>query len=93
MASEIDDLSIEYEEDGELVVEQLDKLVLNRGAWTTVLFLYRERDAKTGEFGPAKAGLRRYQKSKGEFRKRDAINLTEKTTPLLIDKLKEWFKL
>ncbi len=91
MASEIDDLSIEYEEDGEVVVEQLDKLILNRGGWTTIMFLYRERD-KNGEFGPPKAGLRRYQKTKGVFRKRDAINLTEKTAPALVDKLKEWFQ-
>lgn len=93
MASDIDDITIEYEEDGELVVEQLDKLILNRGQWTTILFLYRERERASGEFGPAKAGLRRYQKYQGVFKKRDAINLTEKTTPLLIAKLQEWFKL
>lgn len=90
MASDIDDLSVNYEEEGQVVVEELDKLILHRGSWTTVLFLYRERD-KTGEFGPPKAGLRRYQKSQGVFRKRDAINLSEKTIPLLTAKLKEWF--
>ena len=91
MASDIDDLTVNYEEDGQVVVEELDKLILHRGSWTTVLFLYRERDNKTGEFGAPKAGLRRYQKYQGVFRKRDAVNLTEKTAPLLIGKLKEWF--
>ncbi len=92
MSSDIDDLSVQYEEEGEVVVEQLDKLILHRGSWTTVLFLYREKDRKTGEFGAPKAGLRRYQKTQGVFRKRDAINLTEKTAPMLVKQLQEWFK-
>jgi hypothetical protein len=91
MGSDIDDLTVGYEEEGEVVVEELDKLILHRGSWTTVLFLYRERDRTSGEFGPPKAGLRRYQKYQGVFRKRDAINLSEKTIPLLTAKLKEWF--
>jgi hypothetical protein len=93
MSSDIDDITIEYEEDGELVVEQLEKVVLNRGQWTTILFLYRERDRTSGEFGPPKAGLRRYQKYQGVFKKRDAINLSEKTAPALVAKLQEWFHL
>ncbi|MCF8040946.1 MAG: hypothetical protein K9K65_10470 [Desulfarculaceae bacterium] len=93
MASDYDDLTVQYEEDGQVLVEQLDKQVLNKGLWTTVLFLYRERDKKTGEFGAPKAGFRRYQKVAGFFKKRDAINLSEKTTPQVMEKLTEWFKL
>jgi hypothetical protein len=91
--SEIDDLTIAYEEEGEVVIEELEKEVIQRGAWTTVLFRYRERDRKTGEFGPPKALLRRFQKIHGAFRKRDTIKLSEKTAPVLVDKLKEWFEL
>lgn len=90
MAETIDEITINYEEEGVLVVEELEKVVLTRGAWTTVLFLYRERDRKTGEFGPAKAGLRRYQKHRGVFRKRDAINLSEKTAAVLLETLPQW---
>ena len=93
MAETIDEITIAYEEDGLLVVEELDKKVLNRGAWTSILFRYRERDRKTGEFGPPKAGLRRYQKTKGVFRKRDAINLSPEAARILIDTLNEWFDL
>jgi hypothetical protein len=93
VASDIDEITIQYEEDGQVVVEELSKEILYRGAWTTILFLYRELDAKTGEFGPPKAGLRRYQKWQGTFRKKDAINITEKNAPALIAKLQEWFKL
>lgn len=92
MAETIDEITIGYEEEGVVVVEELEKIVLNRGAWTTVLFRYRERDRKTGEFGPPKAGLRRYQKFKGVFRKRDAINLSADTARKLYDTLPEWFE-
>ncbi|MBW2062841.1 MAG: hypothetical protein JRI95_14950 [Deltaproteobacteria bacterium] len=91
MTESIDEITINYEEDGILVIEELEKIVLNRGAWTTILFLFRERDRRTGEFGPPKAGLRRYQKFRGLFRKRDAINLSEKTAGVLLEKLTEWF--
>ena len=93
MASNYDELTVAYEEDGQVLVEELDKVVLNKGLWTTVLFLYRERDRKTGEFGPAKAGLRRYQKVSGVFRKRDAINFSPKTAPTAVATLKKWFDL
>lgn len=88
----IDEITIEYEEEGILVVEELDKVVLNRGAWTSILFLYRERNRKTGEFGPPKAGLRRYQKYQGYFRKRDAINLSAESAKTLCQTLPKWFE-
>jgi hypothetical protein len=92
MAETIDELTINYEEDGILVVEELEKVVLNRGAWTTILYRYRERDRKTGEFGAPKAGLRRYQKTKGVFRKRDAINLSPDAARTLVNTLSGWFE-
>lgn len=92
MAENIDEITINYEEDGLLVVEELDRVVLSRGAWTTILFLFRERERQTGEFGPPKAGLRRYQKFRGEFRKRDAINLSPKSAALLLETLPRWFE-
>ena len=36
MAATIDELSIDYEDDGVLVVKELDREVLTRGAWTTM---------------------------------------------------------
>lgn len=93
MATDIDELTIQYEEDGQVLVEELDKMILNRGAWTTILFLYREWNAKTEEYSQPKAGLRRYQKTGGVFRKRDAINLTEKNLPEMLTQLKTWFNL
>lgn len=93
MAETIDEITIQYEEDGEVLIEELEKIVLSRGAWTTILFRFREKDRKTGEFGPAKAGLRRYQKYNGSFRKKDAINISEKMAPALIEHVQAWFEI
>lgn len=90
MAENINDITINYEEDGEQVVEELEKVILNRGAWTSILFRYRELDRKTGQMGPAKATLRRYQKYQGVFKKRDAINVSAETARTLVDTLEKW---
>lgn len=93
MAETIDEITIAYEEDGEVLIEELEKIVLSRGAWTTILFRFREKDRKTGQFGPPKAGLRRYQKYNGVFRKKDAINVSDKMAPALVEQLRAWFEL
>ena len=90
MAENINDITVNYEEEGELVVEELEKVILNRGAWTSILFRYRERERQTGEMGPPKATLRRYQKYQGVFKKRDAINLSADTARTLASTLEQW---
>ena len=90
MAENINDITITYEEDGDILVEELEKVILNRGAWTSILFRYREKDRKTGEMGAPKATLRRYQKYQGVFKKRDAINLSADTARTLVDTLNKW---
>ncbi len=39
------------ERDGKQKVEELKKEILTRGAWTTIMYLIRELDSKTGQFG------------------------------------------
>ncbi|MDR1487330.1 MAG: hypothetical protein LBT62_04985 [Deltaproteobacteria bacterium] len=86
----VDDVSVDLELNGETVVEQLDKIVLTKGAWSTILFRYRERDKKTGKFGPPKASLIRYNKFRGCYRKRAAFNLPAAVAKELIDTLTQW---
>lgn len=93
MATDYDELTIEYQEDGEVVVEEMEKVILQKGTWTTVLYRFRQIDRKTGEFGPPKAALRRYQKTHGAYRKRDSINISEKSAVPLVETLKKWFEL
>ena len=92
MTENINDITVNYEEEGELLVEELEKVILNRGAGTYILFRYRERDRKTGQMGAPKATLRRYQKYQGVFKKRDAINLSSDTARVLVGALETWLK-
>lgn len=68
MAEKIEDISVNYEEDGRLVVEELDKEILSKGAWTTILFRFRQWDNKLGDYGPERYSIRRYKKISGEYR-------------------------
>lgn len=92
MAENINDITVTYEEDGEMLVEEMEKVILNRGAWTSILFRYRERDRQSGQMGPPKATLRRYQKYQGVFKKRDAINLSADTARTLVETLNQWLE-
>jgi hypothetical protein len=85
----VEEITIDYEEDGK-TVEQLDKVILSRGVWSTILFRYQETNPRTGEFGPVKATIKRYQKHQGYYKKRDSVNLTEASARILIQTLGEW---
>ncbi len=93
MAENIDDISIRYEdENGNLIVKELEKEVLTRGGWTTIMFLYQELDRKTGEFGPPKVTIRRYRKQSGQFRPQSKFNISNKKQALKIAQvLKDWY--
>jgi hypothetical protein len=72
----VDDITIEYEEDGVSNIKQVDKVVLSKGAWASILFRYQQRDSETGEYGPDKYALHRYQKVSGTYRKRSKFNIS-----------------
>ncbi len=76
MAETIDELSIEYKEDERLIIKQLDKNVLTRGNWTTIMYLFEEMDKKTGIYGPPRVSIRRYQKRAGVFRQQSKFNIS-----------------
>jgi len=77
MAENIDDLTINWtDEDGNLVVKELKKEVLTRGAWTTIMYAYQEMDRKTGDYGPVKFRVVRYQKRNGRFIPQSKFNIS-----------------
>jgi len=79
MAETIDEITIKFEdEEGNLVVKELDKQVLTRGAWTTIMFLYQELDRRSGEFGPVKVSIRRYRKTGNYFRQQSKFNISNR---------------
>ena len=66
MSENIEDLTIDYEEDGILIWKEIDKVVLSKGAWSTIIFRYQQWDKKKNEYGPDRYTIRRYQKRDGE---------------------------
>ena len=91
MSSTIDDLTINYEEDGVLVVKETGKEVLSKGAWTTILFRYCNLDRKTGTFGKDMYTIRRYQKRQGEYIMKSKFNISSaEQAKRIIESLEKW---
>ena len=76
MAEDIDELSVNWDEGGTVTVEQLDKQILSRGSWVTILFKYREQNQRTQQWTPPKFTLRRYQKRNGVYRQQSKFNIS-----------------
>ena len=76
MAEDVNDLTIEFVEDGETVVKELDKAILTKGAWATLMFKYQDWDRRKEELGPVKFTIRRYRKMRGEYRQQAKFNIS-----------------
>ena len=93
MASTVDELTINYSEDGIDIVKELDKVVLSKGAWSTLLFRYQEWNRSQDEYGPEKYSIRRYQKRNGEYQSKSKFNISSKAqAQAIIDALQGWIK-
>lgn len=91
MTDSADDLSIAFEEEGVEKVRELDKHLLSKGAWATVLYRYQEWDNKAQDFGPEKYSIRRYQKRNGQYWQKSKFNISSQAQATqLIEKLTEW---
>ncbi len=88
----IDDLSVEWEEDGQLVVEELEKHILTKGAWATLMFKYRERNKQSGEWGEPKVRIQRYRKQNGRYSPQSKFNISSaKQARMIVAQLNDWF--
>jgi len=91
MAETIDEITVNYEEDGQLLVKELDKEVLTRGAWTTIVFHYQNWDKKNEEFGKDQFIIRRYQKVNGNYMPKTKFNISsKKQAGQVIAALQKW---
>lgn len=91
MAETVDELTVEYFEGDTKTVNELDKVILSKGAWATIMFRYQDLDRKTGEFGPDKYTIRRYQKRNGEYSQRSKFNISSRDqASQIIDALTKW---
>ncbi len=93
MAETVDDLTVEYSEDGLVTVKELDKKVLTKGAWATVIFRYQDWDRRKQAYGPDKYTIRRYQKRNGVYQQKSKFNISSKEqAQKIIDALSEWME-
>lgn len=91
MAETVDELTVEYHEGDVMTVKELDKIVLTKGAWATIMFRYQDLDRKSGDFGADKYTIRRYQKRNGEYNQRSKFNISSRDQAAqIIDALTRW---
>ena len=92
MASTVEEISIRYEEDGKELVKELDKKILSRGSWTTIMFLFQNYNRRLGTFDPARVTIRRFQKTGGNYVLRSKFNISgPKQAHKIVEALNEWY--
>lgn len=92
MSEFVEELTIEQWEEGEQLIEVIEKEILSKGAWATVLYLYKEKDRKTMEFKEPTARIVRYRKVKGMYRPHSKFNISSAKQALEVaDILQRWF--
>jgi hypothetical protein len=92
MEEPIDEISIDWkDENGQYLVKQVKKEVLTSGAWSTVMFMYRDLDKRTGEFGPKKIRVVRYRRRGGKFMAQSKFNISSaKQAKKIVEIIQNW---
>ncbi|MDL2267593.1 hypothetical protein LJC46_06360 [Desulfovibrio sp. OttesenSCG-928-G15] len=91
MSTTIDELTINYEENGIDVVKELDKAILSKGAWTTIVFRYQQWEAAKDAYSKDRYSIRRYKKVGGEYKAQSKFNISSKDqAEKLVAILNEW---
>ncbi len=92
MSEAIDQLTVNWEEEGELRVKELKKHVLSKGAWATLMFLYQEFDKKTSTFREPKITIRRYRKRNDQYVYQSKFNISSEAQGKEIARvIEEWY--
>jgi hypothetical protein len=93
MATTVDELTVTYEENGIETVKELDKQVLTKGAWSTIIYRYQDWDRQKEQYGPDKYTIRRYQKRNGEYQQKSKFNISSRDqAEKIIEALQGWIK-
>ena len=93
MATTVEELTVSYTEDGIETVKELDKEVLTKGAWSTIIYRYQDWNRSKEEYGPEKYTIRRYQKRNGEYQQKSKFNISSKDqAEKVIEALQGWIK-
>jgi hypothetical protein len=93
VAETIDELTISYTEDGIETTKELDKKVLSKGAWSTIIYRYQTWNRTKEEYGKDMYTIRRYQKRNGEYLPKSKFNISSADqAQAIIEALQEWIK-
>lgn len=91
MTENVEDLTIEYIEDGVTTVKELDKTILTKGLWATLIYRYQDWNSAKQEYGGDKYSIRRYQKRHGMYQQRAKFNISSKQqAEKIISILQKW---
>lgn len=91
MNETIDAITIAYTEDGVETVKELDKKVLSKGAWTTIIFKYQDWNRAKEIYNPVKYTIRRYQKRNDSYWQKSKFNISSADqAEKIISALQQW---
>jgi len=91
MASDVNDLTIHFEEDNIVKVKELDKIILSKGAWATIIYKYQQWDARNEKYGKVGYSIRRYQKRNDRYSQKSKFNISSnEQAHKIIDALRKW---
>ncbi len=93
MSATIEELTFDYRnEDGVLVRREVDRAVLSKGAWATIMFLYQDLDKAAGRYRAPKVAIVRYRKTNGVYRKQSSFNISsERQGRMIMEVLERWY--
>ncbi|HAT1979883.1 TPA: hypothetical protein ACF754_003093 [Legionella pneumophila] len=93
MAETIDDITITFNENGVETTRELDKQILSKGAWTTIMFKYQDWDNTKNDYGPVKYSIRRYQKRNNQYWQKSKFNISStEQAKKIVDILNNWLE-
>lgn len=91
MSATVEELTINYEEDGKLLVKETGKVVLTKGAWTTILYRYNNWKPAIEDFDKDMYTIRRYQKRDGQYMPKSKFNISsKKQATQIVEALNTW---
>lgn len=93
MSEHIDDITVAFSENGIETTKELDKQILTKGAWTTIMFKYQDWDNSKNDYGPIKYTIRRYQKRNNQYWQKSKFNISSNDqAQKIVEILSTWLK-
>lgn len=91
MVANVEDLTIKYEENGVVLTKEIDKKVLSKGAWTTVLYRYQSWENANKAYSADRYMLCRYQKRSDNYILKSKFNISSKDqAKKIVEGLQTW---